>query len=282
MQHQSAARQIFAGLIRRPDPLVPLAEAALVVAWEDQGGDDPRAALAELDSFAAAAAASVCAASDAVGRVRALSRYLADELGFKGDPDCYRRPDPANSYLDQVLARRAGLPIMLSLIYLEVGWRLALPLHGLALPGHFIVRFADPAGDIYLDPFGGGAIWSLADCERQIAGFYGESSPELTAMIMAPPGRGAIIARILRNLKQTHLGRNDAPRALAAVERLLLLDASDPGELRDRGLLRLRVGRTHAAVEDLERYARENPAATDLAEIKGFVRDLMARVAPRN
>ncbi len=282
MQHLSQARQIFTGLIRRPDPLVPLAEAALVLAWEDQGGDDPRAALAELDSFAAAAAPSVCATNDAVAQVRALNDYLFGELGFHGDPDCYRRPDPANSYLDQVLARRTGLPIMLSLIYLEVGWRLGLPLHGLALPGHFIVRLADPAGDIYLDPFGGGAIWSLADCERQIASFYGESGPELTAMIMAPPSRRAILARILRNLKQTHLGHNDAPRALAAVERLLLLDPSDPGELRDRGLLRLRVGRTHAAVEDLERYARENPAATDLAEIKGFVRDLMARVAPNN
>jgi regulator of sirC expression with transglutaminase-like and TPR domain len=282
MQHMSAARQIFAGLIRRPDPLVPLAEAALVLAWEDQGGEDPRAALAELDGFAAAAKPAVCATIGPEAQARALSGYLYGELGFNGDPDCYRRPDPANSYLDQVLARRSGLPIMLALIYLEVGWRLNLPLHGLALPGHFILRLADPAGDVYFDPFGGGAIWSLAECERQITSFYGESSPELLTMIMASPGRGAILARILRNLKQTHLGRNDAALALAAVERLLLLDASDPGELRDRGLLRLRVGRTHAAVEDLERYARENPAAGDLAEIKGLVRDLVARVAPRN
>jgi regulator of sirC expression with transglutaminase-like and TPR domain len=282
MQHQSAARQIFAGLIRRPDPLVPLAEAALVLAWEDQGGADPRGALAELDRFAEAAAPAVCAAVGPEAQARALSGYLAGELGFRGDPECYRRPEPANSYLDQVLARRTGLPIMLALIYLELGWRLGLPIHGLALPGHFIVRIADEAGDVYLDPFGGGALWSLADCEKQIAGFYGESGPELTTMIMASPGRGAILARILRNLKQTHLGRNDAALALAAVERLLMLDASDPGELRDRGLLRLRVGRTHAAVEDLERYARENPAAADLAEIKGFVRELVGRVAPRN
>jgi regulator of sirC expression with transglutaminase-like and TPR domain len=282
MQHLSAARQLYRSLIRRPDPLVPLAEAAMVIAWEDQGGQDPRPLLAELDAMARAAAPQVCEAPSPTTQARALSAYLHGELGFNGDPDCYRNPNPANSYLDQVLARRSGLPILLSVVYLEVGWRLGLDVHGLALPGHFIVRLAHADGDVYVDPYGAGEIWSLADCERQIASFYGEISPEMTTMIMAPPGRGAILARILRNLKQTHLGRNDAALALAAVERLLLLEVSDPGELRDRGLLRLRVGRNYAAVEDLERYARENPAATDLGEIKGLVRDLVSRVAPRN
>ncbi|GAB4442262.1 MAG: SirB1 family protein [Chloroflexi bacterium OHK40] len=280
--HQSPARWAFAQLIRRPDPQVPLAEAALVLAWEDQGGPDPRAALVELDALAGAAQPAVAAATSLAARAVALSHCLFYEQGFYGDPDCYRHPDPANSYLDRVLQRRTGLPIMLALVYLEVGWRLGLPLHGLALPGHFIVRLVDPAGDRFFDPFNGGRQWSLADCERQIASFYGEVSPELAELIMAPPGRGAILARILRNLKQAHLARNDPRQALAAVERLLLLDTSDPGELRDRGLLRLRVGRTLAALEDLERYARQNPAANDLVEIKGLVRELMGRVAPRN
>lgn len=282
MQQRSLARRVFTELIRRPDPQVPLAEAALVVAWEDQDGPDPRASLAQLDALAAVARPGVERATDARGRAAALGAALGGELGFRGDPSCYQRPDPANSYLDRVLERRCGLPILLSLVYLEVGWRLDLPVHGLALPGHFLVRLVDDGGDLYLDPFDGGALWALADCERQIASFYGELSPELTAMIMAPPARGAILARILRNLKQTYLARDDVPLALAAVERLMLLDASDPGELRDRGLLRLRAGRAHAALEDLERYARENPAAGDLVEIKGFIREVIGRIAPRN
>lgn len=282
MQYRSPARRIFAELIRRPDPQVPLAEAALALAWEDQRGSDPRICLAELDAFAAVARPGVAAAADARARAVALGEALSGQLGFRGDPSCYQRPDPANSYLDQVIRRRTGLPILLSLIYLEVGWRLGLPLQGLALPGHFLVRLTDEAGDLFLDPFEGGALWSMSDCLRQIVQFYGEISPDLAAMIMAPPARGAILARILRNLKQTYLSRSDLQLALASVERLMLLDASDPGELRDRGLLRLRVGSAHAAIADLERYARENPAANDLAEIRGFVRELVGKVAPLN
>ncbi len=281
MDQRSPARRRFTSLIRRPDPQVPLAEAALALAWEDQGGPEPRAHLARLDAMARAAAPRVALAAGA-GRGRALGDYLFGELGFHGDPSCYSSPDPANSYLDRVLDRRTGLPIMLALVFLEVGWRLGLPVQGVALPGHFIVRVLDPAGDLLLDPFGGGATWTMADCERQIAGYYGESSPELAELFMAPPGRGAILARILRNLKQAHLARDDTPRALAAVERLLMLDASDPGELRDRGLLRLRAGRLAAALEDLERYARQNPAAADMGEIRRIAASAVAQVAQRN
>lgn len=281
MQHLSPARRRFASLIRRPDPQVPLAEAALAVAWEDQDGPEPKEPLARLRAIAAGSRPYL-AAVEGGARAHALSAYLFGELGFHGDPSCYRNPDPADSYLDRVLERRTGLPIMLALVYLEVGWRLGLPVAGVALPGHFIVRYADDAGEQFLDPFGGGIAWSRADCERQIASYYGEAGPELTALIMAPPARGAILARILRNLKQTHLTRGDHLRALASVERLMLLDASDPGELRDRGLLRLRAGRLQAALEDLERYVRQNPAASDLDEIKGIARGMVERVVGRN
>jgi regulator of sirC expression with transglutaminase-like and TPR domain len=282
MPQPSPARQRLLSLIRRPDPQVALGEAALAIAWEDQGGADPLPALAHLEAYAAAVAPRLRDLADGPARMRALSAYLFEEQGFHGDPRCYSHPDPANSYLDRVIERRTGLPILLALIYLEVGWRLGLPVQGLALPGHFIVRLRDPAGDQFLDPFRRGAPWSLADCQRQIASFYGEISPELAAIIMAPPGRGAILSRILRNLKQTHLARGDVALALAAVERLLLLDSSDPGELRDRGLLRMQLGHVGAALEDLERYARRHPAATDLAEIRSLARSVVERVAPQN
>lgn len=276
------ARRRFRELIRRPDPELPLAEAALAIAWEDLGGPEPREVLRELDAYVAMARPLVAAAEDAKGCAEALREVLGVQLRFHGDPTCYQQPDPANSYLNQVLERRQGLPILLALIYLEVGWRLGLPLHGLALPGHFMVRLADANGDLYIDPFGGGGLWSLRDCERQIASFYGETSPELTAMMMLSPAKSAILARILRNLKQTYLARDEAQLAIAAVDRLILLDIGDPGELRDRGLLRLRLGQAHLALEDLERYARENPAARDLGEIKGLLRELMLRLAARN
>jgi regulator of sirC expression with transglutaminase-like and TPR domain len=281
MEQHPSARQRFANLIRRPDPHIPLAEVALAIAWEDQGGPPPWAHLARIDAMARAAAPRVMNAAGAE-RGRVLAGYLFGELGFHGDQACYRDPDPANSYLDRVLERRSGLPIMLALIFLEVAWRLGLPAQGVALPGHFIVRTLDPAGDLLLDPFGGGAAWSMADCERQIASFYGQVTPELSAMIMAPPGRRSILTRILRNLKQTHMTHGDIGRALASVERLIMLDGSDPGELRDRGLLRLRVGRLPAALEDLERYVRQNPAASDIATIKTIAKKAVEMLVPRN
>jgi regulator of sirC expression with transglutaminase-like and TPR domain len=276
------ARQLFQLLIRQADPQVPLAEAALTIAWEDQGGSDPRYLVALIDQFAAELRDRLVRVAEPRRQVATLNRYLFGEQGFHGDPRSYERPDPANSHLDQVLLRRCGLPIMLSLIYLEVGWRLGLPVSGLALPGHFIVCYRAQPEDMYIDPFSGGAIWSRADCERQIHTFYGEARPDLVRWLMAPPARSAILARILRNLKQAYLAHDDVRRALAAVERLLLLDRSDPAELRDRGLLRFRAGATYPALEDLERYTRQNPAASDVAQIRAFASELLGRVIGRN
>ncbi|MFV9504323.1 MAG: SirB1 family protein [Oscillochloridaceae bacterium umkhey_bin13] len=280
--HTSPARRQFAHLIRQPDPQVPLAATALAIAWEDQGGPAPQASLERLEALTRMAAERLGPQAGVAARAALLSAFLFREVGFYGDPGCYDHPDPANSHLDRVLERRTGLPIMLALIYLELGWRLGLPVHGVALPGHFIVRVATPEGDLLLDPFRGGATWTMADCTRQIASFYGPPSPELVNVIMAPPGRGAILVRILRNLKQAYLARDDTARALTAVDRLLMLDRSDPTELRDRGLLRARLGQIHAALEDLEQYARQHPAAADLTEVRSLARELAGQVTPRN
>ncbi|NNJ08713.1 tetratricopeptide repeat protein [Chloroflexales bacterium ZM16-3] len=280
MPHQ--ARRLFHSMISQSDQRVPLAEAALMIAWEDRGGPDPRVQLAVLDGFADDLRTQVGEIGDPRGRISAINRYLFGDQGFHGDLSSYERPDPSNSHLDQVLRRRSGLPIMLSLVYMEVGWRLGLPLSGVALPGHFIVRYSAEPQDLYIDPFSSGALWSQADCERQIGMFHSEVRPELVKWLMTPPSSGAILSRILRNLKQTYLAQDDVTRALASVERLLLLDSGDPGELRDRGLLRFRAGNVYAALDDLERYARQNPTASDIAQIRAFAKELLGKVAPLN
>lgn len=280
--HGNPARRRFLDLIRQPDEQVPLAATALSIAWEDQGGPDPLSALSQIDRFCADLRTLLDDVTAPRSQIAVVNRYLFTEQGFYGDPRCYEQPDPANSYLDRVLERRTGLPIMLAAIYLEVGWRLGLPVHGLALPGHFLVQWHTASGRIFVDPFSGGSLWSLEDCERQIGAFYGETTPDLLAWAMLPPARGAILARILRNLKQTHLARDAVRPALAAVERLLALDASDSGELRDRGLLRFRAGYTYPALIDLEEYTRRSPDAGDVNQIRAFVSDLMAKFAALN
>lgn len=276
----SPARRRFRAIARLPDDRINLAEATLCIAWEDQGDGNPLASLRIIDAMAEAARERVAGRRDSRAIVAALNNYLFEELGFRGNHWNYS--DPANSFLDQVIARRVGLPILLSVLYLEIGWRLRLPVVGLALPGHFLVRYIDAReGDLYIDPFNRGRLWSYAECERQIVSFAGVVDPALVRQIMAPPSPRSILIRILRNLKSAYIQREQFERALAAVERILIL-AFDAGELRDRGLLRARLGQWSGALSDLERYAHLAPQASDLEAIRQRAQALADALAQYN
>lgn len=274
---QSAARRRFCALVSGTE--VPLAEAALCIAWEDQRLPRPGPALQQLDVLADALRPHIVP-HDAEQNIAALNRLLFQELGLQGNSQHYY--DPKNSYLDQVLERRLGLPILLSLIYLEVGWRLDLPLNGLALPGHFLVRYQQADQKIVVDPFHAGRRWTDAECRMQIKSVHGTLSREMISHYYAPPPNTLILARILRNLKHAYLTTRQYDLALAAIERMLLLDQSDASEIRDRGLVRLRLGQAHGALEDFDRYARLAPDAYDLSEIQLFASALGAEISTSN
>jgi regulator of sirC expression with transglutaminase-like and TPR domain len=256
MQDIHPARTRFRALIRQPEARLNLAEAALCIAWEDQGEGRPAQWLHELDGLAEQAQLRIAGLEQPREMVVALNSYLFGECGFRGNTWQYN--DRANSFLDRVLETRAGLPITLSVVYLEVGWRLGLPVAGVALPGHFLARFGAGADSIFIDPFNRGRLWSHEQCE-------------------AP-----ILARILRNLKNIYAESEEVPAVLAATERIFLLEPDNPQELRDCGLLRARLGQIHRALEDLERYARIAPRAPDLPRIQQQVRALAARAAEGN
>jgi regulator of sirC expression with transglutaminase-like and TPR domain len=274
------ARLRLRALIRQPEPRLNLADAALCIAWEDQGEGQPEEGLRALDTLAAEAHPRVAGLTEPLDVVTALNRYLFGERGFRGNTWHYN--DPANSFLDRVLATRAGLPITLSVVYMEVGWRLGLPVAGVALPGHFLTRFGLGPETIFIDPFNRGRLWSRDECVTQIATFYGNPSRELADQIMAPPSRRAILARILRNLKNLYVEREALPEALAASERIVLIEPDAAQDLRDRGLLRGQLGQLHGALEDLDRYARLAPRAADLAQIRQQARALAERAAAGN
>jgi regulator of sirC expression with transglutaminase-like and TPR domain len=280
MKHIHPARARFRALIRQPESRLNLAEAALCIAWEDQGEGQPARWLRELDGLAEQARSRTAGLVEPHEVIRALNSYLFGECAFQGNTWEYN--DPANSFLDRVLQTRAGLPITLSVVYLEIGWRLGLPVAGMALPGHFLVRFGIGSGSIFIDPFDRGRLWSQEQCEAQIVTFYGDVSRQVIDQIMQPPSRRAILARILRNLKNIYSEREDVPPALAATERIFLLEPDNPQELRDCGLLRARLGQIHRALEDLERYARMAPRASDLPRIRQQARALATRAAEGN
>ena len=215
----------------------------------------------------------------APGAISAINQVLFDELGFQGNTWAYG--DPRNSYLDDVLALRTGIPIALSIVYLEIGWRLGLPLQGVALPGHFIVRYDIPERPVFIDPFNRGRRWSEEECLAQARLFYGSVTPEMLERMLQPPSRRDILTRLLRNLKNSYVERNDDQHALAAVERIMMLD-DDPVEHRDRGLLYARMGQIGAAISDLDDYARLEPQAADLHTVKRQARALAERLGRRN
>jgi regulator of sirC expression with transglutaminase-like and TPR domain len=274
------ARLRFRALIRQPESRLNLAEAALCIAWEDQGTGTPAESLRALDALAMGARPRLEGRERPIEIVTALNSYLFGECGFRGNTEHYN--DPANSFLDRVLATRAGLPITLAVIYMEVGWRLGLPLAGVALPGHFLARCGMGDDALFIDPFNRGRLWSRAECEIQIATFYGDVTPALIAQVMVPPARRAILARILRNLKNLYIEREAFPAALAATERIILIEPDAPADVRDRGLLRARLGQINGALEDLDRYARMAPQAHDLLQIRQQARALAARAAEGN
>lgn len=261
------ARRRLRVLLRYPDSQFDLFEAALCISWEDRGIDgrlQARRALAQIADELHVRLAGLSAPRAIVAQINTL---LFDELGFRGNTWNYS--DPENSFLDRVLEQRAGLPISLSVLYIELGQRLNLPIVGLALPGHFLVRYQVPDGeDLYIDPFNRGRFWTLDDCHRQIMNFYGSYSSDRVLNSMASPSKHSILGRMLRNLRGTYLERGNFERALAAVERLMLAEPNNVADLRDRGLLRARLGHVYHALNDLDEYARLMPHAPDLGQLR--------------
>lgn len=280
MSYTHPARQRFLAVLRRRTPELNLAEAALCIAWEDRGSGDPDASLREIDLIAASAQVRLAGEAHTPTIISLLNSYLFEDLGFRGNT--WHQNDPANSYIDHVLQTRAGLPITLAVVYLEVGWRIGLPVQGLALPGHFIVHYAAPEQSFFIDPFNRGRLWSYDECESQVRSFYGNAAPEIMRQLLAAPSRQAILARMLRNLKNAYLERDDFRRSLAAVDRIMLVIGEDAQELRDRGLLRARLNQWGAALSDLERYTRLAPSASDLDLVRQQARILAEYIGRNN
>jgi len=241
-----------------------LAAAALWIAAEEYPDLDPQAYLRYLDDVAATVERRVAAAPDPDAARDALSDEMFVQQGFTGNATEYY--DPRNSYLNEVIDRRRGIPISLAVVYLSVGRRLGMPVHGLNAPGHFLVRH----GERVLDPFARGrdvAPETLLEQLRQMN--VPDPDAHLQRLVAAPPDTRTVLVRMLGNLKANHLQRKDFVRSLAVVDRLVHLEPTNPLWLRDRGALYQRLECGRAAVADLERYlelAPDDPESDVLRE----------------
>jgi regulator of sirC expression with transglutaminase-like and TPR domain len=203
----------------------------------------------------------------ATSRIAHLNRYLFDELGFRGNVAEY--DDPRNSYLNDVLDRRLGIPITLSIVYLAVGARSGVPLAGVSFPGHFLVRYAgaDLPEEILIDPFHRGALLTPEECRRRLLDSFGGRIAFHPALLRRASHR-EILERTLNNLKTGFEGRRDFSRALRVQHRLVGLRPDVPEALRDRGLLEARLALYTQAADDFDAYLAARPAAADSAALR--------------
>ncbi len=253
------ARREFSLLASR-EP-VPLARGALLIAKEEYPDLDIEGCIDQLAELAKEAEPIVRAGDDTVERVQLLSHFLFEQKGFEGNKEGYS--DPRNSFLNEVLKRRLGIPITLSIVYLEVGRRLGLNLYGVSFPTRFLVKAVDERGELLIDPFSDGIILSLDEIKARLAQIY-KQPVEVHPTMLKSAGHRHILVRVLRNLKGIYAQASDWARALGALDRILMLDPRSLDELAERGEIYERLECFKAALDDFQSFlslAPEHPAA---------------------
>lgn len=272
------ARRRFAQLVAQPEASIELAHAALLVAAEERPGLDVEHYRARLYELGLAARERL-ARDEESNSIVALNKFIFEELGFTGNQADYY--DPRNSLLSEVLERRTGIPITLSVVYMEIGRRAGLDVEGIGLPGHFIVRASDARGEsMFVDPFNG-KIVDAEDCQERLDTIYGGQAP-LTDIHLRPVSTREILARLLRNLKGIYAQAGLYRRALSIIERILLVAPDALEERRDRGALLAQLGHYSEAIKDVQAYLKRAANAPDAERVREQLQKIQAQRARLN
>ena len=268
------AQQQLAALADQPDDSIDLCATALSISSLFQRDADPAAGLAQFDLLAAAARARMPDDADLLRQVAALNAFLFDELGFAGNQDDFY--DPRNSFLDQVLERRLGIPISLSLVYCELATRLGMPAYGVSFPAHFLVRVGRGATALMLDVYAGGVALPEAELDRRLVEIFGDGAPTIRSQpsLLRPATNREILVRMLRNLIGIYRARGDNGNLLEALTAVLAVAPDLPDELRQRGLLYRDLGYVPAALADLRRFAEFSDDASQIAAVSPVIEAL--------
>lgn len=264
----SLGRQNFIQETSQADPQIDLAKTALYIAQEEYPELDLEKYLQAIDTMAEELALRLPESSYPLKIIEKINQYLFDELNFNGNTKDYY--DPRNSFLNNVIDRRLGIPISLSLVYLEIAKRLDFPMVGIGLPGHFLIRPDFEDAGIFVDVFERGEILFEQDCEARLQQVY-QQPIKLESHFIAPVTNKQFLARMLTNLKFIYINSQQLKKAIAAVERILLLNPNNTRELRDRGLLYYQTSEWQAAANDLTSYLKNYPQAEDAAIIRNLL-----------
>ncbi len=262
----SPAAASLADLLATHGDHPPLDRAVALLAADEDPEADSQAIIASLDELAAGL--HLPGGASTIEAVARVNTHVFDTLGFVGDSESY--DDPRNSLMHRVIERRRGLPILLSVLYVEVARRAGLAVDGIGYPGHFIVRPRDADPPFYLDPFNGGEVRRAEPLVARLGRLIPETmhDEELRARFLDPVDGRYILTRMTNNLRASYLGRADGPGVLRSVRRLLLLQPDVAAHRRDLGLVLLGLGEVVAGSAALEDYLRDHPDAPEAAVLR--------------
>jgi len=259
----------------RGEDKIDLGRAALTIALTDYPDLDISTYLARIDELAVEVIHRCDVGGEVHETIAALNYVLFEQHGFRGNRDDYY--DPKNSFLNEVLKRRLGIPITLSVLYMEVAQRVGMALDGVGFPGHFLVKYAQNGVEVFIDPFHQGEIKSGGDLAKMLDGLYA-GAVELRAEFLQGAGKKAILKRMLANLQGIYLKANDLVKLLSVLDQAIILEPVAVEEIRDRARVYSRLECFSQAREDFETYLRLAPEAHDAALVREQLVDLAKRV----
>lgn len=260
------ARQ-FDDIVTAHDPDINLVEAALVIALEEYPDLDIESYLQRLNAMASEVISRIGDDTTVERTLDELNHVLFVDEGFTGNEENYI--DPRNSFINEVMNRKLGIPITLSVIYITVGRSVGLPLTGVSFPGHFLVKLSLDDGDVVIDPYAGGITLTREELLQRLTSIY-DTRPDDNELMQAleATDNKAILVRLLRNLKLVYLKTGDRERALAAVDRIVRIMPGDVREIRDRGRIYQDLDCFQAALADFREYLDRQPQAWDAEDIR--------------
>ncbi len=273
------ALQTFADIASLQESVFPLDRAALSLGLEEYPTLSIEEYLHRLDRLATRVDVLIGHDRSSASLLEGLNEVLFVQEGLHGNKEDYY--DPRNSFLNEVLDRKAGIPISLSVIFMEVARRINCPIEGVGFPGHFLVKHTDREGETYIDAFNRGKVVSTNECQELLDQIYG-GSVSIQPSFLQPMGKKAIISRMLFNLKAIYYQREEYYKALTTVERILMLNPGVVSEIRDRGLLFMQTSLFSKALSDLEYYMANASAPEDGASIEGHIKTLRKIVGASN
>jgi len=274
--------QAFAALVRPEidDERIDLLRAALTFARIEYPKLDIEQYVARMEEIAARVAARIPETGDPEQSIAAVNQVLFQEEMFRGNSVDYY--NPRNSFLNDVLDRRLGIPITLAAVYMEVGRRVGFPLFGVGMPGHFLLKHYDVGGHPFLiDAFERGLVLNEDDCQKRLNQIYSGQLTLRPEFLLAVTRR-QMLTRMLNNLKVIYLERRNFRRAVQVVDLVLVIYPRSPEDVKQRAVLRYNLDDYSGALEDFEEYVKMSPDASDTEEIRQLALSIRRSMAKMN